>query len=342
MKNIPPVVAIDAGRSAVKVAYASGPQRGDFVFPSVVIPARELSNEQTALNAARETVTVDGQKYFVGQTAMEQSAGASYVGHNDDWTSQPEYKALIASAMDRIEQRGVEFHAEPIIVVGAPSNVYASQRQQIATHTKAALRGDFAVKVLPQAAGVYYSHVFNADGSVNGQHMFRNGVSGQLRNYGVVDPGHFSTDYILFVNGNVNESTFTSTGGVFEAYEELGKIFKEQRITASASKLTEALLNGEIFVYGRSVDVRKHVQRALVTFIESIRSKTERLFASYAQELDGILIGGGGGPLINTALEACFPHAMLVPNPRMAVVNGYLAIGLAQAARSKPAIVKAA
>jgi plasmid segregation protein ParM len=344
MKNTHPVVAIDAGRSAVKVAYASGDQRGDFVFPSVVIPARELSNDQTAAKALHETVTVGDQKYFVGQTALEQSAGATYAGLSDDWTNQPAYKALIKSAMDRIEQRGIEFRGAPVVVVGAPSNVYASERQKIEEATRSALGGTIEVKVLPlQAAGVYYAHVFKPDGSVNGANMFRNGSSGPLKDFAVVEPGHFSTDYILFVNGNVNESTFTSTGGVFEAYEELGKILKEQRINASAAQLTEALINKQIFVYGKPVNVASQVESALKAFIEGTRSKTERLFAAYAQALDGILVAGGGGTLVFDAIEATYPHATLLPNPaRMAVVNGFLAVGLAHAARSRPSIAKAA
>lgn len=176
-------MAIDAGRSAVKVAYASGDQRGDFVFPSVVIPARELSNDQTAAKALHETVTVGDQKYFVGQTALEQSAGATYAGLSDDWTNQPAYKALIKSAMDRIEQRGIEFRGAPVVVVGAPSNVYASERQRSKKPPGPPSVAMIEVKVLPQAAGVYYAHVFKPDGSVNGANMFRNGSSGPAQGF---------------------------------------------------------------------------------------------------------------------------------------------------------------
>jgi plasmid segregation protein ParM len=337
-------VAIDAGRSAVKVAYASGETNAAISsFPSVVIPARELSNDQTAAKALHETVTVGDQKYFVGQTALEQSAGATYAGLSDDWTNQPAYKALIKSAMDRIRQRGIEFRGAPVVVVGAPNRMSTHRAAKIEEATgPPSVAYDRKIKVLPQAAGVYYAHVFKPDGSVNGANMFRNGSSARSRDFAVVEPGHFSTDYILFVNGNVNESTFTSTGGVFEAYEELGKILKEQRINASAAQLTEALINKQIFVYGKPVNVASQVESALKAFIEGTRSKTERLFAAYAQALDGILVAGGGGTLVFDAIEATYPHATLLPNPRMAVVNGFLAVGLAHAARSRPSIAKAA
>lgn len=325
MKQHRPIIAIDAGRSAVKVAYSSGDQQGEFLFPSVVTKARHLSNEQTAQNAKRETVTVDGVDYFVGQTAIEQTPGAGYVGHSDDWTDRVEYKALVASAMARVEQKGVRFAAPPVIVVGAPSNVFSSQRKTIAERTREALGGDIEVMVLPQAGGAYYHYVFDGNGSMVVDRMFREGVHSPLRNYAVVEVGQFSTDFILFLNSNVNESTFQSTSGVFEAHTELDKILKEKGIKTNAALLDEAFVTGRIYVYGQPRDVGAELALALEPFIEKVRNKTEALYADYAQSLSGILIGGGGASLVQPALAKVYPHAILLDNPRMAVANGFLA-----------------
>lgn len=342
MKHLRPIIAIDAGRSAVKVAYSCGTQSGEFIFPSVVSKARHLSNEQTAQNAKRETVTIDGADYFVGQTAIEQTAGASYVGLSDDWTDRVEYKALVASAMARIEQRGVQFHAPPVIVVGAPSNVFSSKRKDIAQRTKEALGDDLEVMVLPQAGGAYYHYVFQNDGSWNEDRMFRNGAQSELKNYAVVEVGHFSTDFILFLNSNVNESTFQSTSGVFEAHGELEKIFKERGIKTSAAVLNDAFMTKTIHLYGQPHDVSAEVALALEPFLEKVKNKTESLYADYAQSLSGILIGGGGASLIYPEMSKVYPHAVLLDNSRMSVANGYLAFTKAKLKRAEASKLRAA
>jgi plasmid segregation protein ParM len=327
--SFPPIIAIDAGRSATKVAYTCGTDSGDFIFPSVVTKARLLSNEQTALNAEKDTVKVDGEEYFVGQTAIEQTAGASFVGLNDDWTNQTEYKALVASAMRRVEQRGVKFTAEPLIVVGAPSNVFTAQRKAIAERTQQAV-GKFEVMVLPQAGGAYYSYVFDQEGNIRIDQMFENGPASALRNYAVVEVGHFSTDYILFLNSNVNESTFQSTSGVFEAYGELDKLLKEARIKTNASVLNDAFIKGSISYYGKPMDVKDKVKMALLPFVDKVRNKTQSLYSDYEQSLSGILIGGGGAPLVTPDLQRLYPHAHMLENPRMAVAYGFLAFAKAR------------
>lgn len=330
MKFHRPIIAIDAGRSAVKVAFSCGNKQGEFIFPSVVTKARVLSNEHTALNAKKETVTVDGVDYFVGQTAIEQTAGATYVGLNDEWTERAEYKALVASAMARVDQKGVQYHAPPLIVVGAPSNVFSSQRKAIAQRTKEALGEDFEVLVLPQAGGAYYQYVFEQNGSMHIERMFQDGPQSSLRNYAVVEVGHFSTDFILFLNSNVNESTFQSTSGVFEAHGELEKRLKEQGVNTNAAVLNEAFMTNKIHLYGKQKDVSQIVANALESFVDKVKNKTESLYADYAQSLSGILIGGGGASLVYPELAKVYPHAILLENSRMAVANGFLAFAKAR------------
>lgn len=342
MKFLPPIIAIDAGRSAVKVAYSSGTQTGEFIFPSVVTKARHLSNEQTAMNAKKETVTVDGVDYFVGQTAIEQTAGATYIGLSDEWTDRPEYKALVASAMAKIAQRGVQFHSSPVIVVGAPSNVFSSKRESICQRTKEAVGGDLEVVVLPQAGGAYYSHVFDSSGDMQLENMFFDGPTSPLRNYAVVEVGHFSTDFILFLNGNVNESTFQSTSGVFEAQGELEKQFKETGIKTNAALLNEAFMTRKIHLYGQPRDVAKEVATAIEPFIEKVKNKTESLYADYAQSLSGILIAGGGASLIYPELVKVYPHAILLENSRMTVANGFMSVTKAMLKKREQAKKRAA
>ncbi|MFN3050705.1 MULTISPECIES: hypothetical protein [Pseudomonas] len=82
-------IGLDAGRSAIKVvAYHEG-KRTEVMYPTLAVPAVELTDPTTAARAKAETEIVDGKAYFTGDTARLQGNLTSSIGLNDNWTDTP-------------------------------------------------------------------------------------------------------------------------------------------------------------------------------------------------------------------------------------------------------------
>ena len=63
------VIGLDIGHSMVKAVALSEDGRHTITFPSVVTHALPISDDMTAREAEKETVSVQGRNYFVGNTA---------------------------------------------------------------------------------------------------------------------------------------------------------------------------------------------------------------------------------------------------------------------------------
>jgi plasmid segregation protein ParM len=77
-------------------------------------------------------------------------------------------------------------------------------------------------------------------------------------------------------------------------------------------------------------DVAAEVADAADFFVAKIMAKTNALLAAEAATVDGILLAGGGAPIIYDSLVAQWPHIVLLPEPRMAVAEGFCRFGKGQ------------
>lgn len=133
------VVGLDVGRSAIKVvAYANG-TRFSIMYPTLAVPAVDLTDPSTAERAKAETEIVDGKAYFTGDTARLQGNLTTTIGLNDDWTDTPEYLVLVKSAFTRLHKAGVPNLDTAYVVIGTPSKLYGTRQQSLVEKTKLAL-----------------------------------------------------------------------------------------------------------------------------------------------------------------------------------------------------------
>ncbi|WP_194727456.1 hypothetical protein [Noviherbaspirillum malthae] len=122
------IVALDAGRSAIKViSYVQGVQK-EIVIPSLVAQWENISDEGKAALAERETVEIAGQRYFCGETARIFSGVSTTVGLSDDWHDSIEYRALCLAAIKKLAHLGVPGLVNPLVIVGTPAKLYQALR----------------------------------------------------------------------------------------------------------------------------------------------------------------------------------------------------------------------
>lgn len=317
------VIALDVGRSGVKVvAHASG-LFNRFIFPSIVSPAIEIADESTAKKAQLETVSLHGKSYFIGDTARLQGGAGASVGLSHDWIEKPEYQALVLGAMKKLEQLGVRGLDDAYMVIGAPSALYSTQKKLLEEKTSEVV--DAEIKVLPQPMGGYLAYAHDTNGVPKKE--IRSDDSGRLRSWAVIDVGHYTTDFLLMREGEYIERCAGSCEGVNLAVEHLVRIMANKKIQISALQSEMAIQTGKLNHFGVR-DVSAEVDEAANHVVSKIISRAESLFSSEVATLDGVLLAGGGEKLVAKQIKSQWPHAVELEEARMAVAEGFCRFGV--------------
>ena len=318
-------IGLDIGHSSVKATY-SWNNRGDIgsiIFPTLVIPAFRLMDERAARSARIDTVSFDGQ-WFVGETAELQGKLASFSGQDRDWVFSKTHDILVLSALDRIKQEsGYGLHGSTI-TIGLPAAFYAAQKANLRSRligilTKyygEDLAATVAVRIQPQPYGPVYLLATASDGSPSG-------IDLKKESWGVVEVGHFTTDYILIKREQIVDHSSGSSEGFRGVYERMTPEFSEAGFSTSPEALTQAILSRRVMHYGRECDVGAIVDRAVQAVADGVLSDVQRLFGQDLPSLKALLVAGGAAPVIAPILIGMYPNATLVENPRFAVAEGF-------------------
>lgn len=325
-------IGLDAGRSAIKVvAYHEG-KRTAIMFPTLAVPAVDLSDPTTAARAKSETEIVDGKAYFTGDTARLQGNLTSSIGLNDNWTDTPEYLALIQSAISRLRAEGVPGLDNAYIVIGTPSKLFGSRKDSLVERTKKALPSGVELKALPQPMGAYCFYILDKSGMPISNRI--TDTNGRPKSYGVIEGGHFSTDFLLMKEGQYIERGADSCSGMSAAAEQLRRILGGQDTQASLVECEEAFRTKSLFQFGEQVGIQNQVQEAQSHVVQEVISKGNSLFAEDARSLHGILVAGGSAEPIFERSKTVWKHSILVEQPRWAVADGFALYALGQLVRA--------
>ncbi|AET95231.1 hypothetical protein BSFA1_79630 (plasmid) [Burkholderia sp. SFA1] len=323
------IIGLDVGRSAVKAtAFASG-MFYPLTFPSIVSPAIDLTDESTARKAEAETIVVAGRRYFTGDTARLQGSAGTTVGLSHNWTSTPEYLALVGSTMKRFAAKGVPGLTDPLLVIGTPASLYGSQQEQLKAETLKIVQAE--IRVLPQPMGAYCDFYLDKSGVPVKTHMQDD--AGRKKSWAVIEVGHFTTDFLLMLEGQYIERGASSCEGLNFAAEHLLRILNAKDIHSNLIECELAIRTKTILQYGRDVDIAEEVAEAVSHVAQKIISKADSLLSTDVRKLHGVLLAGGGAPLLYDELSKKWPHCVLLDNPRMAVANGFCRYGMGIALR---------
>ncbi|MDR9837009.1 MULTISPECIES: ParM/StbA family protein [Herbaspirillum] len=317
-----PAVGLDIGRSAVKVcAYAEG-KYYEVIFPSVVTEGFTLSDEGTARKADLDTVELEGKVYFTGDTARLQGNAASNSGLVDDWHATTDYRVLIASALKRLAAQGVMGLGDAYLIIGAPSKLYRTKKEQIIEATRKVCPAAI-IKLLPQPMGAFLYHGMDKTGLPIVERMKVPGVA-------VVDVGHYTTDFLLLLEQQNIERAAESCEGISIGAGHLARLLAEGGYEVSLLEASEAIHKKQIFQYGQVIDVTGQVEAALSFISQKIISGAESALSKDVRKANWILIAGGGAEVVYPHLRAKWPNCVLLPDARMSVAKGFCYYGIGQ------------
>ena len=201
-------IAIDGGHSMFKVraaSLASPDERLSFQIPTVVMPAIALTNEQTRQKAELETVELDGRRYFIGDTALRQGRSEVYTGQNADWIESPQHDALVLGAWRKAMQAFGNPSARVHLVMGLPAKFVGPQRDALRNRIVALL----TPRLLPgQTLRVMVQSQADAPLqwlSIQGNGRLHPGRDLDNEAWGVIEIGHYTTDFALCDRGAMME-----------------------------------------------------------------------------------------------------------------------------------------
>lgn len=330
-------VGMDIGHSAPKLVWASTLEphqhQQDF-FPTVVCPAITLSDEGTRRRAARETVTLNGRDFFYSETAVKQGRAQSYSGQEKDWIFTDTHDVLVIGAFRRTAE-AVETttgyapnHYE--LIVGLPQAWYETQRRELKMRVtqlvEPLLRVGQTVNVRAQSQpnGPLQEMIFLADGRISAAHDF------DRERWGVIEIGQHTSDFILTDGPDFIESASGSCVGFAAVYERMTAILQSKNLPFDLGSVDRAIREGELTVYGKKINLSAELEEASAQLLYIVRDEAQRRFGEAASSLNGVIVAGGGAPVLFDGLLEVFPHAVMSPAPRFSVAEGFCRYGLSR------------
>ncbi|WP_031404781.1 ParM/StbA family protein [Thiomonas sp. FB-Cd] len=293
-------VGIDIGRSGVKIA---GPRARVPIFPALACPAVAVEPGPERQRAEHDTVQVDGQAWFVGESAQIHggATNSTYAG----FEASPQYVALAEAALRRAtEADGV---APKRIVVGVPSEAGHTERARVES-TWRRIAPHAALRVVAQPAGALIA------AASDHPRLLEETVI-------VADVGQYSSDLVISAQGRPMAGSFVSLPGVRFAVQHLAAALRERLVgSPTHDALERALRDGRLPHLLKVHDVHDEAKAAVAAMTALIRAGIQRLMTA-RQDVQVLLLAGGGAPLLDLDLPS-----LTAPGGRYAVANGFAMI----------------
>lgn len=320
MPSVDSVIGLDIGHSAVKVSCCTSDEKErQIIFPSIAVPAFNISDEGEARRASRETVNVGSRPYFFGETARTQ--GGTATGLSEDWVDTPEHLALMKGALKRVQDEA-GLKEDAMLVLGLPTHLFARQRDRL-KQLASQVHPKGEVKVVPQPFAPFQMMMLDRYGNASPIHSMME------ESWGVIEVGYYSTDFMLMQRGRWVEKASGSCAGVRVAADHLARMLGEKGLTADLPECEEALQTRKLLNFGKKTDVGNDVDQSIALIVTEVIDTATRLMEPFVRRLDGVLVAGGGAPIIHPAIQDKWPHAHLAHKPRFAVAEGMRRFGLA-------------
>lgn len=314
------VVGLDVGRSGVKLAFLFNNEIKTHFIPSVVSPAKQLTFDANPKVTKENTIEVDGQMFFVGETAIEQGATQT-VGLNSNWLEGVEHKALLKRSQTYLKSYGV---IPRMVVVGLPVNTFNSNAELLFKQVKSVF--ECAVLPVPQPWGVFQDCILNDEGRYKG-----NGTSKAYEKFAVIDVGHFTTDILLMNNFQWIQESSGSSVGMYKAVMELQNRLGAKGTNATLIECQEIMRTGKLKEFGKLRDVSDLVKESIPMTVSTVVQDVKNLLGNQARTIDHIIIAGGGSNSVYEELKTLWPQCELAENPRYSVAIGMRKYGVSQA-----------
>lgn len=328
------VIGFDLGHSSIKMTFDGNQGLHRALVPSLACSAVTIRNDAEAAKAAKETVTVRGRQWFVGETAAIHAGASIASGLSADWVASSEHAALLAHGKQLADEAKPK--GNRLYVLGLPVDQFnpAQKGRLIDAATDALDTAAENIFVLPQPMGAYYAHLFDYTG------LPKTTSDIARESWAMVDVGYYSTDIVLLRKGRWAEKASGGSAGVQLAADLVRRSLADRGIEIDLVEAQEVLKSGRLKVYGESVDASTETKAATDELAAIVWDTASQLLGSSARSFDGVLVAGGGAQLVMPIIQANWPHARMVEDtyadptmrgPRFVVSDGYYRFGRGQA-----------
>ena len=315
-------VGIDVGYGHTKALSSAG---ACAVFPSAVGVAdpqvfRLQVNGRATPRTHEPRVCLDGVSYLVGESARRH-ARTVVQPRDRAWLDSLPYRILWHAALERV----VQPEATVSIVTGLPVSFYHDrERLQLVMRQVLAERhiSARAVNIVPQPFGSFFDAVLDPQGAIVDESRI-------LAHVGLIDVGYFTTDLV-----EVQELEYVQKGsgsievGVATMIDTLRALLTEQYGRVLSPHDAEQVLRTQrLRLTGREHDLHDLCALAVRDVALAIVTYARQLWGA-GEQLDQLLLTGGGGPLIEPLARETFSALAVAPTPHLANARGYVRYAL--------------
>lgn len=310
------LVSFDIGNGYVKVR---GPGGAYSSYPSVMaVMSDSLDGFDFSLNGStKRVIGLHGRRYAIGESVYYDGQTPVTVAHRSR-INMDYYRVLFASALTEVVHQSQTVRA----VVSLPPAAYWDKDRQ-----KATLSGAYDVQRMAFRTGPTQYHyevpaqlmrvIPEGLGTICAMALDENGYERAdfylaQASVGIVDVGTYTTDLIQLDRLRiVRNGCATITHALHDIHERIQAYASSVNVDIERYKLDEVLHRGYFLSSGRRVEIGHEVgawARELATAISALIRTTW----NGGDNVEYIIVTGGGAPLVQTLLAMEFPHVRLM------------------------------
>lgn len=353
-KTMPYLVGLDIGFGQLKWISNAFPQAN--VMPSGVmagakVPDNKMFNYEN-VDIDNLVVSTEEGTYFVGKHALDVPTGASKRTQIRDRANDPKSRVLFHTGIG-LGVPHEDGKYEVFVVTGLPNDDYDVS---IREHLEFFLNKPFTITFhlsstrsitkeitivgadiirQPQGAVTYTQFQFDEED-------FLTITENAVEIVGVIDAGHFTTDYALFRKGSIIEDSNLSgsTVAMTEVYNRLKPKLVSYfdsfgyRFKNDDKKLDSVIRTGIINYVQKDHDVSGLVEEAAREVAEQIAQDVLDSWGDEVNSLQSIILTGGGAYVLSQYLKEEFDKRRtqgftIIENPEFSNVVGFYMYGAA-------------
>lgn len=315
------IVGIDIGYGFLKVTD----DKESFAIPSVIGNAVDLTFDMgySARDLSNLRVKVDGEEYFVGELAIEQSEHP-YRSLSTDRATNIVTKVMFLTSLAILSEHPVESF---VVTTGLPVKDYTMYKQvymdtftgthEILLHGEKKIIHIEKLIVVPQPYGTFCDGLFDEEGEVD-EDFAENHV-------GIIDIGYGTSDFIQVKSYRYLERySSTSANGISSVYRDISNYLSTHHgIHKEDFELEDIIRTGRLKIRGGAIDISEPLRDAKRSLAKKVANEIKSLWSNLPEVSLIIVTGGGGALLYEELAELLGDDIVLAENSQLANVRGY-------------------
>ncbi|MCY8577160.1 ParM/StbA family protein [Bacillus haynesii] len=324
--SMPYLVAVDIGFGELKRISSEFPEA--VAIPSAIVPGakptgNKLIDHETIKDESLIVTTSEGT-FFVGEHAMKIPTSVSKRTQIRDRANDPMSRVLFQTGIALgVPHESGEY--DVAVVTGLPNEDFdLTVKQKLEEFLNNSFEVEFhlsanhsikkkinitSVDIIRQPEGSVTYNQFEFDPE---QFLIPSYDAKTI--VGIIDFGHFTTDFALFQDGVIIEDATTngSTIGVTDVYNKLKHRLRIKfdkmgyEFRASDSDLDKAIRNNIVYYMGEEHDVKEEVEASAKEVAATIAKAVLDAWGNETNRLELIIISGGGSHVFSKYIEAEF------------------------------------